>query len=198
SGLSRASTSTKRRDARWWTRGACESPRKTWMPGTRPAMTIWKAEGSGSLRRRDRRDGAQARQHLGREQADALRGFVMGHEAGAADHGEMAEAADLVVEIHDLAIDRLGAAGEQDALRHGALGRDADQRRGVLARALGDAFLGAGRDHGRVAAIDLMRELRRHRAGQELRILRCRAQAGVEEPQKLAAHPHALLVGLAD
>src|SRR5579862_1762256 len=60
----------------------------------------------------------QARQDFFRKQADALLAFAVRHEAGAADQGQVTEAADLVVELHDLAVDAVGVADKQDAHRH--------------------------------------------------------------------------------
>src|SRR5690242_4320591 len=57
-------------------------------------------KGSGGL---NRSDFLQARQDFLGEEADAFFRFGVGHKAGAADQGQMAEAADLVVELHDLA-----------------------------------------------------------------------------------------------
>src|SRR4030095_10254685 len=57
--------------------------------------------------RRDRR-GRQAGQDLLRHQPDPLGGFGVSEEARAADKDEMGKAADLVVDVHDLPVDRVG------------------------------------------------------------------------------------------
>src|SRR5262249_13049564 len=64
---------------------------------------------------RDRLDLAKPRQHFLREEPDALLRFRVGHEARAAHQAQVAEAADLVVELHDLLVDAVGIAREQDA-----------------------------------------------------------------------------------
>src|SRR5262245_32647557 len=56
----------------------------------------------------DRLDLAQTREHFVREQPDALLGLRVGHEARAADQAQVAEAADLVVELRDLLVDAVG------------------------------------------------------------------------------------------
>src|SRR5215831_17874317 len=83
---------------------------------------------------RHRLDLPQAREHLVGEESDALLGFRVGHVAGAPDQRQVTEAADLVVELHDLPVDAVGVAGEQDALSLRALDTDGRQPRRVLVR----------------------------------------------------------------
>src|SRR5262245_52892843 len=73
---------------------------------------------------RHRLDLPQAREHLAGKESDALFGFRVGHVAGAPDQRQVTEAADLVVELHDLPVDAVGVAGEQDALSLRALDTD--------------------------------------------------------------------------
>src|SRR5262245_54767376 len=89
-----------------------------------------RARGSG---RRDGRDGSETGQDLSREEPDALLRLRVGHVARAPDQDQVAEPADLVVEVHDLAVDPVGAADEEDPALHRLLGGHADERRGVLA-----------------------------------------------------------------
>src|SRR5215470_9562609 len=76
-------------------------------------------------------DLTQARQHFFREEPDALLRLGVGHEARATDQTQVAEAADLVVEVHHLPVDRIRIANEQDAMRHRLLGADRREPRGV-------------------------------------------------------------------
>src|SRR5947207_6919853 len=76
--------------------------------------------------RRDRR-GRQARQDLLGHQPDAFIRFLVSEEPRAADEDEMRETADLLVDVHDLAVDRVGIAGDEDAALDRLLGVDADQ-----------------------------------------------------------------------
>ena len=61
----------------------------------------------------------------------------MVEKAGAADKDEIGEAADLVVDVHDLPVDRVRVAGEQDAAGDRLLGGDADQAVGRTPRRFG-------------------------------------------------------------
>src|SRR5262249_20651182 len=108
----------------------------------------------------------------------------------------MTEASDLVGEFPDLPVHRVGIADEQDAARGGLLSVATDEGGGVLAGRHDGLAARAGVRSGR-GAVDLRRELRRNGAGQELRILRGRLEARVEEPQELAAHTNAFFVGVA-
>jgi len=74
----------------------------------------------------------QARQYLLRHQANALFGFAVIEKARAPDKDEMAEAADLLVNVHDLPVDGIRVTGAQNAAGDRLLGGDADQ---TLARA---------------------------------------------------------------
>src|SRR6516225_10926063 len=72
----------------------------------------------GGLSRTDigrRRRRRQPRQHFLGEEADALFGFLVVEEARAADKDEMAEPADLLVDVHDLLIDCIGVTGAENA-----------------------------------------------------------------------------------
>ncbi len=102
----------------------------------------------------------------------------------------MAEAADLLMDLHDLPVDRVGVAGAQDAAGDRLLGGDADQRVGRPAPRAPHCATGR--------SPDVRRQMRRVAAGQEFRHLRSLLQAGVEEPQQLAADRDALRVGVAD
>src|SRR5205085_12640650 len=75
---------------------------------------------------RDRR-GRQARQDLLGHQPDAFIGLLVSEKPRAADEDEMREAADLVVDVHDLLVDRVGIAGDEDAAFDRLLRIDADQ-----------------------------------------------------------------------
>src|SRR5262245_21034738 len=83
-------------------------------------------------------DLAQAREHFLRKEPDTLFRLGVRHEARAADQTQVAEAADLVVEVHHLLVDGIGIAHEQDALRHRLLRGNRREPRGVL----------TGREHG--------------------------------------------------
>ena len=87
---------------------------------------------AAARRRRCRR--RQARQDLLRHQPDALFGLLVVEKARAADKDQMAEAADLVVDVHDLLVDGVRVAGAQDAAGDRLLGGDADQAVGRAAR----------------------------------------------------------------
>src|SRR5262245_434280 len=151
----------------------------------------------------------ETRQNLPGEHLDAPDRLLMGEETRAANDVEMAEGASLALELHDLAVDGVGVAGEEDALGHGLLRGHLDERGGILGGGLGhlllwlvqgrQQFLGIARlSDLRFAAVDLGRGLRWRGAGQEFRHLRCRLEARVEEPEDLAADPHSLLIGFAD
>ena len=115
---------------------------------------------------------------------------VMVEKAGAADKDEMAEPADLLVNVHDLFVDGIRVAGAQDAAGDRLLGSDADQ-------ALARPHIGlAARP--RRGPVVLRSDLGRHAPRQKFRHLRRLLEAGVEKPQGLAADPQTLLVGVAD
>src|SRR5208282_3908475 len=84
------------------------------------------------LGRRCRGRCRQPRQHFLGKQPDALLGLLMIEEARAPDKDEMAEAAHLLVDVHDLLVDGIRIAGAEDAAGDRLLGGDADQ---ALARA---------------------------------------------------------------
>ena len=65
-------------------------------------------------------------------------------KARAADKDEMAEPADLVVDVHDLLVDGVRVAGAQDAAGDRLLGGDADQAVGRAARAWRRAAAASG------------------------------------------------------
>src|SRR5438093_6439772 len=79
----------------------------------------------------DGRDLLEPGQYLLREELDALLGLGMRHKARPPDHHQMAKAADLVVKIHDLLVDGVRAAGEQEPARHRLLCVEADECCGV-------------------------------------------------------------------
>src|SRR5207244_3646346 len=83
----------------------------------------------------DGRDFSQPRQHLLPEEFNALLSLGMRHEARAPDHHQMAKATDLVVKIHDLLVDGVRAAGEQEPARHRLLCVDANAEQ-AMARGL--------------------------------------------------------------
>ena len=78
-----------------------------------------------SIGRRGR--SGETRQYLFRHQPDALVGLLMRQKAGAADKDEMCKPVDVVVDVHDLPIDRVGIAGDEDAAFDRAFRGDADQ-----------------------------------------------------------------------
>src|SRR5215472_15908114 len=86
----------------------------------------WLFGGAGRLGGRCRRRLGQARQYLLGHQTDALFGLAMVKKPRASDKDEMAEPADLVVNVHDLFVDGIGVAGAQDAAGDRLLGGDAD------------------------------------------------------------------------
>src|SRR5215475_2640769 len=112
----------------------------------------------------------------------------------------MAKATDFVVKVHDLLVDGVRAAGEQEPARHRLLCVDADECRGIPA-GRGDGLRSVCRLRAiparptgldsrlRYSAIDLRCELWRYHAREKLRILGRRPEAGVDEPQQLAANP---------
>src|ERR1700737_5340403 len=114
----------------------------------------------------------------------------MVEEARAPDEDEVAEPADFLVDVHDLPVDRVRVAGAQNAAGDRLLGRDANE-------ALAWAHIGEAPRSWRAAVI-LRGDLGRHAPRQELGHLRRLLQAGVEEPQRLAADPQTFLVGIAD
>src|SRR5204862_5382787 len=99
----------------------------------------------------------------------------MVEKAGAADEDEVAEPADLFVDVHDLLVDGIRIARTQDAAGDGLLGVDANQ-------AIGRASRG-WRAGARLRAIILCRDLRRLPPWHQPRKLRRLLEAGVEEPQ---------------
>src|SRR5271169_400477 len=146
--------------------------------------------GAGRLGGKCRCGRGQARQHLLGKEPDAFLGLLVVEKARAADEDEMAETADLVVNLHDLVVDRIRVAGAKNAAGDRLLGGDADQAVGGASHRL--------RARPRLGAIVLRRDLRRHPAWQKFRHLRRLLEAGVEEPQGLAADPHSFLIGVAD
>src|ERR1700751_3403895 len=116
----------------------------------------------------------QARQNLLGKQPDPFLSLLVVEKARAADKNEMAEAADFVVNLHYLLIDRIRVAGAQNAAGDRLLGGDADQAvSGASHRLRARPWLGA---------IVLRRDLRRHPPWQKFRHLRRLLEAGVEEP----------------
>src|SRR5262249_30442689 len=99
------------------------------------AARLLGGERGGGCRRRRR----QARQTLLGQQADALLGVAMVEEARAADEDQVPEAADLVVDLHDLAVNGVGVAGDEDAAGDRLLGGDPDQLVGRAAARRGAA-----------------------------------------------------------
>src|SRR5215470_7798050 len=91
----------------------------------------------------------KARQNLPGEHLDAPDRLLMGEEARAANDVEMAEGAGLALELHDLAVDGVGVAGEEDALGYGLLRGHLDERGGILGGGLGRPLLWLvqGRQH---------------------------------------------------
>src|SRR5262249_59070952 len=77
-------------------------------------------------------DLAKPRQDFIRKEPDALLRFRVRHEARAADQAQVAEAADLVVELHHLLVDAVRVAREQDALRPRLIRADPPEPRHVL------------------------------------------------------------------
>src|SRR5262245_37785768 len=92
-----------------------ESPDFTLIPlqGMHPRLfSSWAGE-SSSLRER-----LESRIDLANEHLHALDGLVVVQEPGLAHDQEMPEAADVVVHLHDLAVDRIRVAREDQAVLH--------------------------------------------------------------------------------
>src|SRR5262249_10814777 len=106
------------------------------------------------------------------------------------DKDEMAEPGHLLINVHDLSVDRIRVAGDEDAAGDRLLGGDPDQ-------ALAGSHIGEA-PRPRLAAVILRRNLWRHAPRQELRHLRRLLEAGVKEPQRFAADPQPLFVGIPD
>src|SRR5207247_106374 len=107
------------------TRSAAGDMICTFMPflllrATRP-LALYRASSAHG----DGRDLPQLGQHLLGEARDALFGLDMRHESRPPNHHQMAKTADFVVKLHDLLVDCVGAAGEQNPPRHRLLRRDA-------------------------------------------------------------------------
>ena len=136
----------------------------------------------GGLVRVDRRQVLQLRQHLPGREGEALLGLGVRHEALAGHHDDVADAADPLAELLDLAHHGVGIAGEHLAL--------ADQHFGVE--------IGRARPPRRAGAPCRRRHLGRDLAGLELGELRRALDADGQEPGDLLADPQRFLVGVAD
>ena len=77
---------------------------------------------SRSFKYHRRRGLIQARQHLGREQPDALLGLGVRQEAGSTDEDQMAETAEFMEAFHDLPVHGLRPAGEHQPASDRLLG----------------------------------------------------------------------------